>query len=92
MLVRLPARPPPTASTLPRLAPGHGMSAMDRDGRDDVAVRRDSTFYVAPHTIFRSQEIAMLFHHFTEQESRAWIDAFIALVRLPPVQTSWGQI
>jgi hypothetical protein len=43
-----------------------------------------------PRQDFRSQEIAMLFHHFTEQESRAWIDAFIALVRLPPAQPDWG--
>jgi hypothetical protein len=33
----------------------------------------------------------MLFHHFTEQESRAWIDAFLALVRLPPVQPDWDE-
>jgi hypothetical protein len=32
----------------------------------------------------------MLFHHFTDEESRAWIDAFIAMVRLPVSQPEWS--
>ncbi len=30
-----------------------------------------------------------LFAYFTEQESRAWIDAIIAIVRMPPPQRCW---
>jgi hypothetical protein len=30
-----------------------------------------------------------LFARFTEQESRAWIDAFIAMVRLPSLSRDW---
>lgn len=30
-----------------------------------------------------------LFAYFTEQESRAWIDAIIAIVRMPPQPRCW---
>ncbi|MEO6251228.1 MAG: hypothetical protein ABIO59_11220 [Luteimonas sp.] len=56
----------------------------------DVVFRRCLTLYLRTTSLFVIQEDAMpLFAHFTEQECRAWIDAIIAIVRMPPAQRCW---
>ena len=56
----------------------------------DVVFRRCLTLYLIPIPLLAIQEDAMpLFAHFTEQECRAWIDAIIAIVRMPPAQRCW---
>jgi hypothetical protein len=81
----------PAAARAPQFGPTAGINPIQTAMDPDVAVRPVWTFYVqTPVTKSARRRLPMLFHHFTEQESRAWIDAFIALVRLPQAQPDWG--